>query len=111
MRRATAALGKPLDYPEDAERRLEAVGFDIIKHNRLSVRTCQDKTLGENDAQNQLTRWYRHTMFHPAFKTIRGMSMALFTHQLGWTPQQIVALCGEVHHTLNQIRSPWYHKL
>jgi len=111
MRTATADFGKPLEYPEDSERLMEQAGFDIIKHNRMNVRTSQDTAVDEDDPQNQLARWYRHTMFHPAFKTIKGMSMALFTRQLGWPPQEVVALCSDVNRVLNQLRSPWFHKL
>jgi len=111
MREATANTGKPIDYPEDSERLLEEVGFDVVKHNRITVRASPDRNMDDLEPQNLLAVWYRHTMFHPAYKTITGLCTALFTHQLGWNPQQISALCIDVQRALNLPHCPWYHKL
>jgi len=111
IRTAAIDFGKPVDYPEDCERLLEQAGLGIQKHNRIDIRTSQDRTLEQWTQENQLTRFHRFTLFHPPFKTIKGLSMGLFTHQLRWTPEQVAALCADVVYILNRSDSPWFHKL
>lgn len=111
MLEATRISGKSLAYPDRMEDVLDEAGFNIMNHRVVTIHASEDMRLPPDDVQNRLARWYRYTMFTPLFKTIRGLSMILFTHTLQISPEEITALCANVNGVLNSMNSPVFHKL
>ncbi|KAK0336868.1 hypothetical protein LTR91_020547 [Friedmanniomyces endolithicus] len=112
MKIASTSLGKPLDYPADIETLVRRAGCTVLNHRVIDVQTAEDLfNLNADDPQIRITHWYRIFMFTPAYKTLNGMSMALLTRQLGWTPADVAALVLRVNYQLNLTHSPYYHNL
>ncbi|KAK0311852.1 hypothetical protein LTR01_002766 [Friedmanniomyces endolithicus] len=112
MQIASTSIGKPLDYPADIEAIIQRAGCTVLNHRVIDVQTAEDLfNLNADDPQICITHWYRIFMFTPAYKTLNGMSMALLTRQLGWTPADVAALVVRVNYQLNLTHSPYYHNL
>ncbi|KAK4950853.1 hypothetical protein LTR10_010846 [Elasticomyces elasticus] len=112
MEMASDGFGKPLAYPAEIGTIIRQAGCNVLEQKQIEVWATEDHW--EQNAltpRNRLTRWYRYSMFSPVFKTLKGMSMALLTHQLHLPPDDVAALCLRVHHALNLSDSPYYHDL
>jgi len=111
MQDATARTGKPMAYREDSEALLQQAGLNVMNHRIIPFHLSEDMRLPEDDMQNNLARWHRFMFADKRFKMIKALSVALFIHQLGWTEQQVGALCGDVLRELNAVNCPVFHNL
>lgn len=113
MREASSRFGKPIEYPENAEALLTRAGFTDITHKTVFI-PLQPRS--RVNREYKLEGWFKLAMCLEdengvLSQSFEGLSMCLFTRQLGWTAQEVRSLCNDLRKICNSRDWPIYYKM
>lgn len=110
MCHASGLSGKPMTYREDTEDLLEHAGFVDVAHKRIRIPLfCHSAR--KDHREWQLAHSYQMAMGHEDTESFTGLSMALFTRYLNFSPAQVHEICRRVKAVVGMRDLPLYINL
>lgn len=106
MQQASERARKPIAYRDDTEDLLEHAGFVDISHKRVRIPFFANARKDRKEAA--LAHGFQMAMGHVGSQSWTGLSMALFTQYLNFTPQQVQDVSNRVLHILPEQGLPLY---